>query len=966
MSSKICPFLFLVLVFLSMAVADNTLSQTVSTKQLFSETAKVWHNFLRTFLHRTLSQREKAMFESNPRMEYRSQNSVALTFVKNARKVTPDKLFNSTDSQKRDALVTKPSGAFQHNVSHHFAADSCTHPQSVLETPSSFCVGLFSNDHHFRGKRSGWELVLHKQLSLNISFNYINIPVRTVTSCYHGSLSIGDWVPFTMSLRNKDIELGACMELGKSTSFVFCGWHSSFNLYTSYSNTYIGLCLEKYTNFFQDAFYQVKDRDLVISRLVNTGAQNFPVPKSVYVVGKRNLKIFYISISKLCKISVLVFITKTSKIRVFDGPDHSVPSATIEIMKGVRYLYLASSFQCTVHLLTWGVTEHTQLHSNEYFMYLSRSLHFVNKDMSLDGHPAIVSVPGIECPNTPCAILFKNKHTQRINVTLSEIEFHGPNTLTCTHAGVASFEHISGTFRETDSFCLSPEETAGGKGRSFYSKKTEMALAIYWLRQYGEQTVTLTAFWTACSIIHVDPCFVSTFCTMCGQTKVCNKLWQKLANSTSVALRKMAGDYSNRNQAQLRFEVREDNCTLLHITQGRKFFGTRAPYHRLTDFFEFCSVHFAAGNMLSPQKTMHIQVRGKLASATPNCFKVWEHKTPHCTGNQTWSHCFDESISLSINKRSYELQLEAKIPTPVHEGSFRLNKISFMGKSQAWFDVMLWMSNSAEQTFQSQELLLPHKQISFIDISQQSSNHYLVLCLKALKTGHELLGESTISLNWNRFSSVRIEGLDYHRRSVMETLRAGVYPSFHKLSLSITQLFRFPQTCRAYSLPGELLSLNISSSKEKQTFNLTAQWIDDKYQAQLGWSVHSGDQCNGTTTAFRNHSCLKFSILKKDVRKNVVLFGKRLYLNSTEITDVSSELRTWNEARELCISVKSSLPVFSSTEEVDEIVALLKLFSTFPYISHLYTGLVFNKSNQVTFPYFFHLIPLACVSAGLV
>ena len=131
---------------------------------------------------------------------------------------------------------------------------------------------------------------------------------------------------------------------------------------------------------------------------------------------------------------------------------------------------------------------------------------------------------------------------------------------------------------------------------------------------------------------------------------------------------------------------------------------------------------------------------------------------------------------------------------------------------------------------------------------------------------------------------------------------------------------------------------------------LMAVWIHDNYQKYALLSKLKGEQCNMLSFDL----CLNFSL----INVNYILLGRQisfyeiaaniLWHNPTEQQKENIEGISWKQASRFCKDIGGHLPVFTSRDELDELLALIKLSQYMPPLMTIYIDLhVYNHFNLV-------------------
>ena len=175
--------------------------------------------------------------------------------------------------------------------------------------------------------------------------------------------------------------------------------------------------------------------------------------------------------------------------------------------------------------------------------------------------------------------------------------------------------------------------------------------------------------------------------------------------------------------------------------------------------------------------------------------------------------------------------------------------------------------------------------------------------------------------------------------------------------------------------PAKFVTFMILDQCTGSCSTLMAVWIHDNYQKYATLSDLKGEMCNVLSFDL----CLNFSL----INVNYILLGRQisfyeiganiLWHNPTKQQKENIEGISWKQASRFCKDIGGHLPVFTSRDELDELLALIKLSQYVPPLIKIYVDLhVYNHFNlvgnllyiqkQVFLGNSFYLLPLHFIS----
>ena len=145
---------------------------------------------------------------------------------------------------------------------------------------------------------------------------------------------------------------------------------------------------------------------------------------------------------------------------------------------------------------------------------------------------------------------------------------------------------------------------------------------------------------------------------------------------------------------------------------------------------------------------------------------------------------------------------------------------------------------------------------------------------------------------------------------------------------------------KCISLPGVMfeakLSLNSMPKNSTESIPpLKVLWINDNYKKYTSFHDIKPRNCSSGYEILRGKVCFNFT-LSRNERKYILLSFSHTGLK-----------KSWNEASELCRRIDAYLPVFENREDLEELVAFIKLSGhSIPPVEGLYLGMKI-KPEQV-------------------
>ena len=277
----------------------------------------------------------------------------------------------------------------------------------------------------------------------------------------------------------------------------------------------------------------------------------------------------------------------------------------------------------------------------------------------------------------------------------------------------------------------------------------------------------------------------------------------------------------------------------------------------------------------------------------------------------------------------------ATTKTPLTLQKFKM-KFKFYKHTESWVDVVISKTKidqrnqkcDMECQFLSETLNLVPEKMSFkVNRLYSQDDSMLLLTLDAVET-------DILKLNSHNFQVDIKTGFDLK----YEIFLLLLYP------MPFWELI----TGKVISLPDKMDAIIITLNQpvnDNISGKLNIMWIHDNYIKYVKNSnplLSEARRCytNVDRYALGYKSCLNVSFI--NYSHYFILYSKEFGYSGFDRLQNPSGYTSWIEASELCTDVGGYLPYFTSREELDELLALLKLSPDIYPIEALYIGLTSN------------------------
>lgn len=287
------------------------------------------------------------------------------------------------------------------------------------------------------------------------------------------------------------------MTVGKRNddNYLFCGVFSSLSIFPRFNPIQATIY-----------FYMSLDFDIAsFLTIVDHSAFSF-VPKSKLKLVRSSMSIvcktcsmnsqYLVQVHKL--MSVLIDVGKSSFVNrsdifVLDGP-----WSMAAVVSLTRKKFLCSTFQC---LVVFNTTEFCPSPWGQLLKYSAHSNNLHMEDINSKTNESLEMILPFESCHQFCGVKIQATAGKNIQLDLLKFIFSAQDQVTCTHGGFVIYEASI----EKYLLCESSFSNISSKTR-IYSETSEVVVVVFWYKQYSQISVKLQAQTTSCESVFVDPC----------------------------------------------------------------------------------------------------------------------------------------------------------------------------------------------------------------------------------------------------------------------------------------------------------------------------------------------------------------------------------------------------------------------------------------------------------------------------
>ena len=380
----------------------------------------------------------------------------------------------------------------------HVSRVSKASTRLTLQTNESIMDRYVSGHHPFINYT--WVFKTHLSLALNITVENIQF-ANDYLGCFWGRLIIYNF-----------------KSLG--SPFTYCGHHTKFNIYPSYSNVNITIHSYRYSIFIFSASHTI----IIKNQIVSISTSNFEISWIYFVERNNFMYTFHIKVRKIYHVVVLFSKMESYRYNLFDGSGLMSTN-----FRNSHHKYKMSTFQCIAQILT----KKNQMRRDGYFDYTSKGINIshVFKISSNDSSFTITHSMNT-CFHQHCAVYLFTAEKFQIDITLLKIIYKGATGERCKYGGFLTGEKMMNDYKESLTIC-EPHGGAEYNSLRFFSKNSSLILLTYWYEHYSEISTTVNVSLTKCSAVQLDSCTFQKLCNpiYSNNSAKCNLYMKDISNS---------------------------------------------------------------------------------------------------------------------------------------------------------------------------------------------------------------------------------------------------------------------------------------------------------------------------------------------------------------------------------------------------------------------------------------------------
>ena len=701
----------------------------------------------------------------------------------------------------------------------------------------------------------------------------------------------------------------------------YCESYSSFSLYSKTNYAKIVITSTKYVQYYVHSSFIIIDRGII--------ENIFPSYQGVLYVSVLQLlqKATYESfVVKGPKMSYIKLWFTGDQYIVHDGPDFK--SKKLNSSKG---MYICSTYQCSVQALHFLLK---LLHVN----FSSSSLSISDHVCLLQRNQTTLEVPQTILDKSPIVFFVSSGNYFQINATLTQMLSKTIVTKTCQYGGFSIFN----TQEDEIFWVCEPHDGSVAQSKSIYSKSSSLLLLLYWYEGHGNISVSLILTQTRCKPVDIDPCRIQDQCNLVSMTytKKCRLYLEELSQLSNAEL-------THNYHSTLYVSLDDDECPVLQVKQTNTFYHTA-----------YCSCFFC----LQPKPTLNashtFQYEIK-ASLLQNLLVLGDYimfkSTPDdfCFTSVSGAlKCSSKPRSFSSKQRNTSFYVTTHFRSPILSSKVFTVKLEVARYTQSWIDIVTKripqkISQHADRNYFT-ETMTEH--YNFLDHVKYIDDVALLLIAKPINKNK----------TWpNTRLYVRAD-LDTSRfQTEDEKMQTTTFQS-HLFWTKVMSLSKLPAK-QHIEIYGSLHLARIGTFEQvlAKNYFVTAVWKQNKLNKYLYMLDRQTSWCADDVTRNQFAFCANLSCSQScqyPRRNNYIFFRWNLWQSvlkphspiapscaEKDIHKVKFSLKTWMEAYNTCISVAGFLPSFTNREELQEVVALVKLLKKIPALEAVYISLVLQK-----------------------
>ena len=918
------------------AAADLALQNIMSSVNIFSDSPRLWHHYIRKFLALSLNNTQRSI----PNF-FSQQHHLSIYFM--SLEQLPEEMANFSNVTVLDDFDILKRASFnitkldrkgqtnltsQRNVSSNDECDfqlRLSEPKSIwrvsgqiqiVDTGEVWCFktldhyGLYISKSAYTLCQQIWQFSLDTRLRLNLSLLSLYFS-SGASNCNDGSLTLSD-------------------PTQQQKSLCFCGHHSLLTVYPGFKTVDLELNVDRLSFLNVKMLFSVFDVDLLnnLPPASRKSTQSHFAEQQACVALTKGLLLmsFSIKVPKHHHISLqaahITFLDHT----VFDGPGYlSAPE------KATQHPYRTTSFQCLLQVMI-----PTNLQTDVKYLVNFTSKQVDNWIQMTTEHTKIVTLPTAGCYGNMCYMNITTDMQMHVNVSVVEVTYVGISNFECDFGGLAAAEILRNELRESLTVCHPVHSRIK---RNYYSFGMSLLTILYWYRNYSTMGATLKLSTTACHLVHIDICQLQHFCIV---EEPCGPFPESLKHFGNVSLISESYQYHR----FLSVDLLDYGCLVLQLFKKKSLH----PHEMF-----FCFFTFKANLSSLSNSHLIVETKGQIKSHTYQSDidfvryfgGVLEFYLKYLNASGAFECFYHRTHSLKCSARQQEknniLFVSYAKVNPMYQ-DLQLFVASHEYR-QSWTDILVERRNTSKFKFEH----------SLVVIGEPER-------LSALVDKHHL------SHSWPQFDHVLLLKKEPSLTNMTDTHFLGLFIRAEEIFsrnafLKWKTVFQFAKGRNYYvSLPGKIAEANLFSYKfslnGSHNYSISVHWLEGNYQPYLHFVDQSLHHCSAYQKSINltngyNRICIHLSSNTDVLFVLNNFYDVRFAKTFDSIKQMPRQWKkymirmSWITANNWCKTFAGHLPTFASIDRLNEFLALVKLSLHIPPLQRIFIGISENPAQQV-------------------
>ena len=747
-------------------------------------------------------------------------------------------------------------------------------------------------------------------------------------------------------------ELGSEKETQLSLSY--SGYHAGFSIYPRKGSCLLITSVQVLILLVLNATFSVMDSNLVTTFHMTKYSQ-INLFSFWYIYENHVETNSFIQIIKTHRIILKLSQEYLHQCVVYDGPGSLSAIWHPEYVLGNEaYVYNCSSFQCLVKIISNNIKAiFVNYFATKLQTTLKRTIH----------NSSQLTLFGSKCNTKPCLFVFHAQSGYQVNITVLNMSYKSAILhMDCRYGGLSFKDGLHGYNYENVPFCKNHDSSTEAS-RSYYSRNFTLTIVFYTYDKYSESNVTLQLSPTKCKPVVLSLYEVQSNCLDNKSNSHCSKYFEQITEGTSLSL--SIPFLEQLQHTHIVFSMSMSECLVLHV----------AHFYRLQNRMEneygmHKTFTLASESIMNFGVKFHYQITGTLVQSISEWYYPTEtinfifidetekfcfrhlNKEFFCRKARNRSTCENsdeqffgceavEHIVHATSSNNTHIFALATTKSPFTLQKFML-EFGFYKISESWIDVVIFKTTFDQgggicglkyQTLSDVIPFLPNKTVFNVKrfYSQDDSMLFFSLDIE----GPDLVDLSVKGLE---------VGIKTEFNIFFETFMVIIY-SMPIFKLNKGKVFSLPEKIDALKITlEEHVGIGISGK-------LNILWLHNNYIKFFKKSNPfriQPQKCHTNANTYYDlgyREC--FNITFVNSQYNYIIYSKEYsFFEFERLRDISGYI-SWSEASELCRNIGGHVPFFTSREQLDKLLALLKLSSEIHPIEALYIGLTSNAMVMI-------------------